>query len=174
MQSFSLDYTTGKPSLTLTLNERQEAVDIYETLKGYEKLSVEIKPYRPGRSLNANKYLWVLCEKLADKLQSTKEEIYRRCIKSVGVFRDISLPEEGIQTIEHMWNTYGTGWFAERVDFEQTKGEILLRCYYGSSVYNTKQMSRLIDELVEECKRQGIETLPPDELERLKCLWKGA
>ena len=37
----------------------------------------------------------------------------------------------------------------------------------GSSDYDTKEMSVLINGLVEECKEQGIETIPPDELRRI-------
>ena len=37
----------------------------------------------------------------------------------------------------------------------------------GSSEYDTKEMSHLIDGLVSECKEMGIETLPPEELERM-------
>lgn len=37
----------------------------------------------------------------------------------------------------------------------------------GSSQYNTREMSRLIDGLVSECKECGIETLTPEELERM-------
>lgn len=35
---------------------------------------------------------------------------------------------------------------------------------YGSSQYNTKQMTRLIRSVAEECKAQGIETMTPEEL----------
>ena len=98
------------------LNEKNEAIKVYEELKDCEKLSIEIKPYREERSLNANAYFWVLAGKLAEKLNSTKEEVYRHHIKETGVFRDITLPEDGICTIEHMWNTYGTGcvWILRR------------------------------------------------------------
>ena len=37
----------------------------------------------------------------------------------------------------------------------------------GSSTYDTKEMSELINGLVSECKEQGIETLTPDELARM-------
>lgn len=37
----------------------------------------------------------------------------------------------------------------------------------GSSTYDTKEMSELINGLVAECKEQGIETLPPEELARM-------
>lgn len=45
-------------------------------------------------------------------------------------------------------------------------------CYYGSSTYDTKQMARLIDLVVEDCKQQGIETLTPEELERMALEWR--
>jgi hypothetical protein len=43
--------------------------------------------------------------------------------------------------------------------------------YYGSSEYDTAQMSRLIDRIVEDCKEQGIETMPQAELDSLLTQW---
>lgn len=42
-----------------------------------------------------------------------------------------------------------------------------MRFFYGSSSYDTKEMARLIDEVVEECKAQGIETMSKNELDNL-------
>lgn len=36
---------------------------------------------------------------------------------------------------------------------------LIVRAYYGSSRYNTKQMSRLIDSLMEDCEAVGIVTI---------------
>jgi hypothetical protein len=47
----------------------------------------------------------------------------------------------------------------------------VIRAYYGSSTYNTKQMSRLIDAIVEDCKEMDIETLTPRELDAMKSRW---
>ena len=44
--------------------------------------------------------------------------------------------------------------------------------YYGSSTYDTKQMSALIDSLVQEAQALGIETLPPAEIARLNSQWE--
>ena len=44
-------------------------------------------------------------------------------------------------------------------------------CYYGSSTYDTKEMSVLIDGIVSECKDLDIEVLPPDELQKIKETW---
>jgi hypothetical protein len=43
--------------------------------------------------------------------------------------------------------------------------------YYGSSGYDTKQMSILIDGLVADAQELGIDTMTPTELAKLKTLW---
>ena len=46
------------------------------------------------------------------------------------------------------------------------------KIYRGSHTYDTKEMSYLIDGTVEEAKEHGIETMTPDELERMKQSWQ--
>lgn len=43
--------------------------------------------------------------------------------------------------------------------------------WVGSSQYNTREMSILIDGIVSEAKELGIETATPDELAQMKSLW---
>lgn len=54
-------------------------------------------------------------------------------------------------------------------DGQMYRTYVMLR---GSSTYNTAEMSVLIDGLVSECREQGIETLPPIELERMMELYE--
>lgn len=61
------DYHSGK--LTILFEPIEDFRQAYDELKDYEKLTLEIKPYRAKRSLDANSYLWVLLDKLADKLK---------------------------------------------------------------------------------------------------------
>lgn len=63
----------------------------------------------------------------------------------------------------------GTGDFA--LTGHTLKGWTEVYLYIGSSKYNTKEMARLIDYVVEECKPLGIDTMTPDEIERLKAAW---
>ena len=44
--------------------------------------------------------------------------------------------------------------------------------FHGSSTYDTAQMSKLIDNIVSDCKALGIETLTPDKLDLLKEGWR--
>lgn len=130
----------------------------------------EIKEYKTKRSLNANSYCWVLLQKLADKLNTTKEELYRKYIKEKGIFRTITIDNQAVSTFIHLWQEKGIGWVCEVLNEGNTTTDLL--AYYGTSSYNTKQMAYFIDYVVEEAKLQNIETLTPQEIERLKENWK--
>ena len=56
------------------------------TLDKNKKYDVEIKEHREHRSLNANSYCWVVCEKIAKAINSTKIDVYKRAIRDVGTF----------------------------------------------------------------------------------------
>ena len=126
----------------------------------------EIKPYKQKRSLSANAYCWVLLDMLADKLHSTKEEVYRQAISHVGVFEEIKIENpEALKRFKRIWRANGEGWLTKTLD------EKTILAYYGSSTYDTKQMARLIDYVQDECKSQGIEVRPQWEVEAMIKEW---
>lgn len=130
----------------------------------------EIKEHKLKRSLNANAYCWVLMNKIADAIKSTKEEVYREYIKNKGIFRLITMNKEATNTFIKVWQEKGLGWICDASE-SKYEGMVDVVAYYGTSSYNTKQMANFIDYVVDEAKNLGIETLPPDEIERLKSLW---
>ena len=72
-----------------------------------------------------------------------------------------------------MWQDKGIAWFCETADTEYI-GDIefkIINAYYGSSSFNSKQMSRLINDLVEDCKEVGIETKSDAEIKSLLESW---
>ena len=80
----NIDFRTNKPQLTLEINELNDFKQLVDDMNGLEKLSIEIKPYRARRSLDANAYAWVLMDRLAEKLNESKENVYREFIKNIG------------------------------------------------------------------------------------------
>lgn len=130
----------------------------------------KIEEYKEKRSLNANSYCWALIGKIADVVGNTKEEVYRECIKHKGIYRIITIDSKAAPTFIKLWNDKGLGWICETSE-TKIAGLIDVVAYYGSSSYNTKQMASFIDYIVQEAKELGIETLPPDEIERLKTMW---
>lgn len=121
----------------------------------------EIKEYRKKRSLNANSYAWVLCGAIANVLGSTKEEVYKKVIREVGEFEVVPIRRDAVEKFIKIWRSKGLGWLCDAKP-SKLKGFVNVTVYYGSSVYDTQQMSRLINSLVEEAKVLGIVTL--DEL----------
>lgn len=156
--------------LCLKVKEEAAAYRFANEMKNTSYIA-EIKMKREKRSLNANAYAWKLLDQLADAVGSTKEELYRRSIKDVGVFRDFPVTKDEIPFIKTLWEKQGTGWITELVDYQENGDDFIIRCYYGSSTYNTKQMSRLIDYIVEDCQSVGIETKTPDEIALMKARW---
>lgn len=134
-------------------------------------LDIEVKKHRERRSKNANDYLWVLCEKIAKEQGIGSVEVYRHEIESVGVYEDMAVKEERIPRWCEVWQSKGLGWFCKVVDNSFT-GYKRVRCFYGSSTYDSAEMSRLINNTVEDAKALGIETATPAELARLIEEWR--
>lgn len=130
----------------------------------------EIQEHKEKRSLNANSYCWVLIGKIAEVVGNTKEEVYREYIKNKGIYRIVTLNDKAVPTFIKLWTERGLGWICETSETNIT-GLTDVVAYYGSSSYNTKQMSHFIDYIVQEAKDLGIETLPPDEIKSLKESW---
>lgn len=140
-------------------------------LQGDKEYMLNVEAEKRGRSLNANAYCWVLCDKIGETVGTTKETIYRRAVEAVGVFAVVEVKEEAAARWIANWQARGLGWIAEEIGRKNGFASILN--YYGSSVYDSKEMARLIDWLIEEAKELDIETLPPDEIERIKSSWEG-
>lgn len=148
-----------------------EVTAILDTLEEGKEYTLIIKEYREKRSLDANAYFWVLLDKLAEKCKLPKIDLYRELIKNIGGNNQVvCVPEKAVEKLIKGWEHNGIGWTAEVTTskLENCKNVIL---YYGSSTYDTAQMSRLIDLVVQECKQQEIETMTPQELERLCIEW---
>lgn len=83
----NIDFRTGKPTISFEINEKNDFKLMVDELKECEKLSIEVKPWRKKRSLDANAYCWVLIDKLSERLGESKESIYRKYIRDLGVMR---------------------------------------------------------------------------------------
>lgn len=143
-----------------------------ESLDDNKEYTLEIKEHKERRSLDANAYFWVLLDKLAEKVKLPKIDLYRELIKNIGGNNQIvCVPEKAVDKLIRGWEHNGLGWTTETTT-SKLQGCVNVILYYGSSTYDTAQMSRLIDLVVQECKQQEIETMTPQELERLCIDWK--
>lgn len=160
----------GRAEYIITSNDKP--TEELNDLIGKE-LSVEIKPYKARRSLDANAYCWVLCQKLAEKIGGTKEDIYKEAIRKAGQFDYIAVTDSATDQFLKAWQGKGLGWYAEASE-SKIDGCKKVMVYYGSSVYDSKEMAHLIGYIVDECKENGIETMTPAEIARMMNEWKNA
>ena len=132
-----------------------------------------IKEHREKRSLDANAYAWVLMGKLAAAMHIKPVEVYRQQIVNVGDnFTPMCVREKDVNRFVSSWERNGLGWIVQDLGVSQVPGCRNLAAYHGSSTYDTRQMSQLIDNIVQDCKALGIETLTPDKLALLKEEWQ--
>lgn len=121
---------------------------------------VEIKRKVKRRSLNANAYAWVLCDKIARELSKngyiSKNDVYKRVLIECGAFTYIPVKNAAVDRFIEIWHGHGLGWYAEDAGPAKTEGYTIVRAYHGSSVYTVDEMRRLIDALVDECKQLNI------------------
>jgi hypothetical protein len=128
-------------------------------------LNEEIEVKRKKRSKNANSYFWKLLQELCLELNLDVIQEYRKRIKELGIFQTFELDTKNVSTFEFLWNDKGLAFFTEKV--EEIGNKTIINAYYGSSSFNSKQMSKLIDNLVQDCRSVGIQTLEDIEIEEL-------
>lgn len=148
--------------------------DVDLTLQGKD-LDLDLRPHREKRSLDANAYYYVLLSKMAEKLQTSVNElhnmtlsrygypeIYENALVTMALRADIDPNRlEGI----HLKSTGHITTNSKGTDF---MNYIVMR---GSHTFNTLEMSHLIDGVISEAKELGIDTIAPAEKERMMALW---
>lgn len=133
----------------------------------------EVKEVKKKRSINANNYFWKLLQELCELQNLDTIEEYKKRVKELGIFRRFRIETRDVKTFKIMWQDKGIAWFCEIADTEYI-GNIefkIINAYYGSSSFNSKQMSRLIDGVVQDCQAVGIETKPKTEIDSLLRSW---
>lgn len=165
------DYSIKKVLITLALEEYPE---IYDTTQGKD-ITIEIKEWRAKRSLNANAYFHVLVDKIAEKIGESHTETHNQLIADYGE----PDTEVGIIIIEARVDWRKVEAMHLRPIPGQTQKLANGKIYQahqvmrGSHTYDTKEMARLIDGTIYEAKQLEIETMTPDEIERMKAAWQG-
>lgn len=132
-----------------------------------EKL-FEVKEHKQKRSLNANAYAWVLINKIANVMRTSKDEIYISMLKRYG--------QSEIVSVLSAINVNGYFKYYEECGKSELNGKEFThyKIFKGSSEYDSREMAILIDGIISEAEHLEIETLPPYEIARLKETWKGA
>lgn len=157
----------------ITFYTKQKPIEL-DKLQNENNIDVEAKKHREKRSLNANAYCWVLCDKIAKELSKdgtivTKEKVYQDAILQIGSFEPMIVEEKAFENFKRIWEKQGLGFLIQEVSRKDKCVKVF--CYYGSSTYNTKEMSLLINILIELAKTLNLETKTQAEIDSLLKSW---
>ena len=146
-------------NFTGTVDKIKQKLFLLDNNKQYD---VEIKLHRDKRSLNANSYLWKLCSEIASTINSDKDNVYLLMLKRYGVSELIGIS-----------NKVDVGDYFKYYEIEsKTDKYTWYRIFKGSSKYDTKEMSILLNGVVSECKEMGIPTKEEWELKGMIEQWE--
>lgn len=115
-------------------------------------INLTITEPQEKRSLDANAYFWVIVGKIADKLRASKDEVYLQLLKNYGqsvtitVKKGYDITKAGFKYYEVLKDGLING-----------KEFTAYRVFIGSSQYDSKEMSILIDGAVSDAKELGID-----------------
>lgn len=169
LTGLSRNWESDQVQISFSIDDESVLREV-EKLKN-SKLCIKVQKYRKKRSLDANAYLWVLCSKIAIVERSSKDEIYEEMLQKYG---ELYQDDEGNYIVITLRADIDTSKIDGHWKYYKTSADGKFKSYLmikGTSQYDSLEMSRFVDMVVQEAKDDGIEVLPPDELERMKSLW---
>lgn len=145
--------------------------DMDHVLDGFLAGEYELTRKKQKRSLDANAYCWVLITKIAARIHDIPVDVYRRYVRDVGQKTVITcVMETDVETEAKAFLEHHIGRSIEVGD-SRLQGCVTLHKHYGSSDYDTAQMARFLDLIIQDCRELGIETRPEEEVQSLLRQW---
>ena len=155
----------------VSFTTREEAGNLFDDLKDVP-VKVEIRKASKHRSLSANNYAWVLIDKIAETTGRTVTEVYQNAIREIGGISDYyGMRETAYESFCEIWTKGHLGRQVEIIPGSSKPGWINVRAWKGSSDFDSAQMARLIDSLIQDAESLGIPTMPDKEIERMVSQW---
>ena len=164
--ALSKDWATNKLLINLQVDDCP--VEEIQALSQCEKLSIEIKKYRKKRSLDANGMLWACLGEIANVLRADKWDIYLQMLKRYGKYTYICVKPNVVDSMKAQWRE------CEEIGKIDINGKeaVQMLCYFGSSTYDTKEFSVLLDGVISEMRELGLQPPPTEEMKRTLETWQ--
>ena len=129
--------------------------------------SCEIKEFKAKRTRDANAALWEMLSKMAAALHTTKDELYLEVLERYGVFTHVVVKPNVADRVKQEWKTVRE---LGEVTINGKVG-VQLQCFFGSSTYNSKEFSTLLEGVIQEAKEIGIDFISREEQARMIAEW---
>ena len=168
IHSVNRDWKTGKIIIEFELNE--EPTEAINNIASCEKLSITAKKYRQKRSLDANALLWACIGEIANSMNppADKWDVYLMMLKRYGKYTYICVKQNVVEAMKAQWRE------CEVVGDIEINGKkaVQMLCYFGSSTYDTKEFSVLLEGVISEMKEMGLETPASEDMRRALEQWE--
>lgn len=128
----------------------------------------DISEHKEKRSLNANALLWKCLGEMAEALHTDKWTVYLKMLKDYGQYTYICVKPNAVEGVKKQWRE------CEEIGEININGQkaVQMLCYFGSSSYNTKEFSILLDGVISEMQNIGLESPTDREIERVLNQWE--
>ncbi len=165
--NISKDWQSGQFQITFTVNE-PSAINEANSIQSCEKLSIKAVKHREKRSLDANALLWVCLGKIAESLRSDKWDVYLSMLKRYGKYTYICVKPNVVDAVKAQWRE------CEVIGNVNINGQeaVQMLCYFGSSTYDSKEFSVLLDGVISEMKEMGLEAPTSEDMKRALEQWE--
>lgn len=167
IKSISISFPSKRAVVAFEMAAAPEDVEKYQN----KDLDITFEEHREKRSLSANSYFHVLCDKLRQAMQISMAECKNHLIAAYGQVLYLEGQQAVIKTNVPPEEMYQAEYLHTWLIKVGTDGAYWYRVYRGSSTYDTAEMSKLIDGTVTECKAQGIETMSKGQIDILIGMW---
>jgi hypothetical protein len=155
----------------MSFTTREDPGQMFDDLKD-QAVKIDIKKASKHRSLSANNYAWVLLDQIAEKMSIPVSEVYRNAIREIGGIADYyGMKETAYETFCEIWTQGHIGRQVEIIPGSTKPGWINVKAWKGSSDFDSAQMARFIDSLIQDAESLGIPTVPDTEVERMVSQW---
>ena len=165
LKAAALNYENRKVNLTFEFDDmRLEEVD---SIKDAD-LRIKAVKWHDKRSISANGMLWACIGEIANALGADKWNIYLMMLKRYGKYTYICVKPNVVEAVKQQWRE------CEEIGTVNINGTeaVQMLCYFGSSTYDRKEFSTLLDGVVSEMKHIGIQPPLTEDMKRALESWQ--
>lgn len=155
--------------------EEKKVLHRLDEIKADGTIQITVEKVKTSRSLSANAFYWALCGQLAAKLGISSSRMHNLLLRRYGALEAVD-GEELICFIPDTENAEETALEADTYHIKPTSAtktfkdggvRRMYKVLKGSHTYTTKEMSTLINGIVDECNHAGIPTATPEEVKEM-------
>lgn len=166
LKDINRNFLTGETTFTFSTQAERVAEEL-EKMKDVD-IRVRAVKYRKKRSLSANALFWACCGRIAIAIESDKWTVYLSMLRKYGRYTYICCQPHMVEAVKQQWRECEV-WNSITIN---GKPAVQMLCYFGSSSYDTAEMSRLIDGTISEMKELGLDLPMPQDVKTALEQWE--